>query len=58
MKIQAFDIKYDTDGHKVKLPKRIKFDVDENFDADEQLADLISDYTGWCVFSCDYRIIS
>lgn len=57
MKIRAFNIKYDTDGQKIKLPKKIVFDVEDDFDADEELADLISDETGFCVFSCEYEIL-
>lgn len=56
--IEACDIKYDTDGAKVKLPKKIRFEVDGDFDPDEELADLISNHTGWCVLSCDYKIIN
>ena len=57
MKIRAFNIRYDTDGQKIKLPKKIVFDVEDDFDADEELADLISDETGFCVFSCEYEIL-
>ena len=60
MKIRAFNIKYDTDGNKkiaAKLPKELIFEVDDDFDADEELADLISDNTGFCIFGCEYKII-
>ncbi len=57
MKIRAFNIKYDTDGQKIDLPKEIVFDVEDDFDANEELADLISDETGFCVFGCEYKII-
>lgn len=57
MKIRAFNIKYDTDGQKIKLPKEIVFDVEPDFDVDEELADLISDETGFCVFSCECEIL-
>jgi hypothetical protein len=53
--IAAHNIKYDTDGRKIRLPKKILFEVEDDFDADEELADLISDETGFCVFSCEYR---
>lgn len=61
MKIKAFNIQYDTDGNKkiaARLPKELVFDVDdEDFDPEEELADLVSDETGWCIFGCDYKII-
>jgi hypothetical protein len=57
MKIIAKSIKYDTDGQKVKLPDVIPFIVDDDFDADNELADLISDHTGYCVFGCDFEIV-
>ena len=53
--IKAFNIKYETDGVKVKLPKSIIFQVEDEFDPEMQLADLISDKTGWLVISCDFK---
>lgn len=55
MKIRALNIKYDTDGQKINLPKKIDFEVENDFDPKEELADLISDETGFCVFGCEYR---
>ena len=57
MKIRAFNIHYDTDGQKIKLPKEIVFDVEPDFDVKEELADLISDETGFCVFGCECEIL-
>lgn len=58
MKYLAYDIKYDTDGKRVKLPKKLEFDVsDPDFSPDMDLADLISDKTGWCVNSFKFSII-
>jgi hypothetical protein len=52
MKIRCYNIRYDTDGLKVKLPKELFFESDEpDFDPHKEAADLISDKTSWCVFS-------
>lgn len=54
--IEAFDIVYDTDGQRIRgLPKKIRFEVEPDFDAEEEIADLVSDETGWAVESVDYR---
>lgn len=56
MKIRCYNIRYDTDGLKVKLPKELFFESDEpDFDPHEDAADLISDKTGWCVFSFSWE---
>ena len=56
MKIRCYNIRYDTDGLKVNLPKELFFESDEpDFDPHEEAADLISDKTGWCVFSFDWE---
>jgi hypothetical protein len=57
MKIKAINITYDTDGEKVQLPSSLSFDVDSDFDPEYELADLVSEETGWCVLSCDYEWI-
>ena len=56
--IRAFNIKYDTEGRKIDLPEELFFEVGTDFDADNELADLISDKTGWCVFSCECEEIA
>ena len=53
--VKAFNIKYDTDGAKIKLPSELSFTVDDEFDPSMELADAISDKTGWCVFSFDFE---
>ncbi len=53
--IKAYNISYDTDGVKIKLPKELTFMVDAEFDPEYELADLISDKTGWCVNSFKYK---
>lgn len=53
MKIKLYDIKYETDGQKVKLPESLIVEVDNDFDIEQECADLISDITGFLVV--DYR---
>ena len=62
MKVRAFAIKYDTDGMNgkdiAKLPNELTFDVDDpDFDPAEDLADMISDKTGWCVIGCQFDVL-
>lgn len=42
------DIKYDTDGQKVKLPKEMEIIVPDDEDAVEYISDEISNITGFC----------
>jgi len=58
MKIKAFNIKYDTDGEDISdLPDEITFDISADVDVENEIADLVSDKTGWCVFSVEYEIV-
>lgn len=60
MKIKAYDIRYDTDADVSladSLPKEIVFDMDEDADPSEDLADLISDETGFCIYGCQWEKI-
>ena len=54
MKHIVYNIKYDTDGEKVKLPDRLEIELpDDITDPDEiaeELSDKISDITGFCHF--------
>ena len=45
------NIEYDTDGEEIDLPTELGVFCDE-----EEIADAISDYTGWCVISFDYEL--
>jgi len=56
MKIRAFNIQYDTPNQN-DLPAELFFDVDNDTDIDDELADMISDETGWCVISAEYEVI-
>jgi hypothetical protein len=61
MKVRVFNIRYD--GGTVdeictaKLPKRMTVEVDDDFDVKEEIADVVSDLTGWAVHGCEYKII-
>ena len=51
--MKAINIIWDTDGERIKgLPKEMEF-PDELFDGgyDDDVADYLSDQTGWCVES-------
>lgn len=50
------NIKWDTDGEKVELPKTIavpKEDFEPDFDFDAQSADFLSDRYDWCIKSLE-----
>ena len=59
IKIRAFNIIFDTDGTDVDdLSDEYFFEVEEeNFDTDQELADLISDETGRCVKCYNYEVV-
>lgn len=61
MRVRAYDIRYDTDGLEIDLPSELIFTVDlderPDFDPAEELADMISDQTGWCIFGCQFEIL-
>lgn len=48
--IRAHHIQYDTDGHRIPgLKKELILEVDDDLNPEYDLADVISDKTGWCV---------
>jgi hypothetical protein len=53
-KYVVYNIKYDTDGVKVKLPKKLEIDVPDDIteqeDIEQILSDEISNITGFCHF--------
>ena len=53
-KVRLFNIDWDTDGETVSLPTDVTVEVDEDFDAEEEAADLLTDKYGWCVKGCEY----
>jgi hypothetical protein len=48
-KFLAIGIKYDTDGYRVKLPKNMVVECDD----EDEVVDAISDETGWLVESVE-----
>jgi len=57
MKVKVTGIVYDTDGESVDLPSEMIVEVDGIIDIDQEIADAISDKTGWCVGSYNYEIL-
>jgi uncharacterized protein (UPF0305 family) len=64
MKIRIFDIKWDTtdeddynakEVEKLQLPAEYVAEVDEDFNPDDECADLLSDKWGYCVKGCSYE---
>lgn len=51
MLVRVFDIKWDTDGEDIDLPKEVRFEVEE----EDDIADKLSDYYGFCVFRFDFE---
>lgn len=58
MKIKVTNIVYDTDGESIPdLPTEMILNVDGNIDIESEIADAISDNTGWCVEGYNYEIL-
>jgi len=66
MKVKVTDIVYDTrdicDGHQwdqneLDLPSEMIVEVDGIIDVESEIADAISDRTGWCVEGFNYEIV-
>jgi len=66
MKVKVTDIVYDTrdicDGHQwdqneLDLPSEMIVEVDGIIDVESEIADAISDRTGWCVEGYNYEIL-
>jgi hypothetical protein len=57
--VLVYDITWDTDGEDVDLPSEATLDIDGENDEEirDQIADKLSDQTGWCVGSFDFRFI-
>lgn len=57
-KYEAYNIEYDTDGEDVPdLPKTVTFEAEDDKDAQLNGCDQISDETGYCVFSFEFKKI-
>jgi len=60
MKVKVTDIVYDTDGivsSEMNLPSEMILIVDSSLDVESEIANAISDKTGWCVEGYNYEII-
>lgn len=57
MIIKFKNIKYETDGQKIKLPRAIELDVLPDINIEEEGADMISNETGFLVNSFEYEVI-
>ena len=68
MKIKVTDIVYDTDDNwaqdglgisveDLQLPNEMIVDVDGIIDIESEIADAISDTTGWCVHGYNYEVL-
>ena len=56
--IKAFNIQWDTDGEPVDLPTEAFFSVDDNFDINENLADLLTGEYNFCVEYAEYEVVA
>lgn len=52
---EFYDIKWDTEGEEVDLPEKASYTVNEDFDAENEGADLLSDQYGWLVISFSFK---
>ena len=68
MKIKVTDIVYDTDDgwaqdglgisvEELQLPNEMIVEVDGIIDIESEIADVISDTTGWCVSGYNYEVL-
>lgn len=48
------NIKWDTDGEKISLPKVVKAIVGSDFDTSLEGADFLSDIFGFCIFEFNF----
>lgn len=56
--VKAFNIQWDTDGENIDLPSEAFFNVDNDFDLNEGLADLLSDEYNFCVDYAEYEVVA
>jgi hypothetical protein len=62
MIVKAFDITYDIDLENIRevnaarsLPHEIMFEVEDDFEPEDDLADLVSEKTGFAVITLNYE---
>ena len=64
IKVKCTEIQWDTDGDKKllkKLPKEVTLTIDDYCEGDyldDELADMLSDKYGFCMFGFNYQIIN
>lgn len=55
-------IKYDTDGKRIKLPKKLEIEVPTEYQSDDEIVDYLSDeisnVTGFCHFGFSFEKIN
>lgn len=56
--VKAFNIQWDTDGEDIDLPSEAFFHVDDNFDINEGLSDLLTDEYNFCVNVAEYEVVA
>lgn len=61
-KVKVTDIVYDTESDGIiysqkKLPKEMIIELSGDNDPEDEIADIISDKTGWCVQGFNYEVI-
>jgi len=57
MKLRLFNIEWDTDGEDVDLPDEVIVNVDDDFDPEEDAADLLSERYDWCVEDLEFEVL-
>lgn len=55
MEYRVYDIDYDTSGQEVELAKELVLNLDDDAEPSLELADAISNETGWCVNSFSFE---
>lgn len=55
MKFRFFNIRWDTDGEQVNLPKEVTFHAPYGFEPSMEGADYLSDTYGFCVFGFEFE---
>ena len=55
MLFRVFNIKYDTDGQEIDLPTELFLTTEDRDEPEDELADLISDSTGFCHKGFEYE---
>jgi hypothetical protein len=59
MKVKATDIQWDVDDKELLkvLPQEVIVECPDDADLNEELADILSDEYGFCLFGCSFEVI-